>query len=172
MRIHSHNLLCTPAARGRTGRAGFTLLESLLASVILAASVSAVLIPYSAGARNDAYSAEKALATSLASDLMEEIIAHPFSDPDDGSQVAGPDSGEYGQASFDNVDDFHGLTEPAGFCTTDPRAAALSRGTEVQYVFVNGQDASEPPKVCRVTITVDHGDETLATLTRLVYCNE
>ncbi len=165
--------------RRKKPRKGFTLMEALLAAVILSMTVSAMVVPFVAGAQNDLAQSRQTLAVTLAQDLMEEILAKPFSDPDDGAQHPGPDAGESTRADFDNIDDYHGLVEPAGqiqpYLTgplTDPVGATLSREATVEYIYVAGQDLSQPPSFCRVIVTVRHNGDEMACLTRLVYANE
>ena len=163
-------------------RDAFTLVEALLAAVILAMTVSAIVMPFVAGAQNDLVSARGALAITLAQDLMEEILARPFSDPDDGDHAnLGPDNGETpgDKQTFDNIDDYDNYAEPAGHIQThqvdiavDPMTATLSRSAVVAYVYVSGQDTSKPPTCCRVGVMVSNGTEALVTLSRLVYANE
>lgn len=139
-------------------------------------------MPFVAGAQNDLVSARGALAITLAQDLMEEILARPFSDPDDGDHARlGADNAETpgDKQTFDNIDDYDNYTELAGHIQThqvdiavDPLTATLSRSAVVAYVYVSGQYTSKPPTCCRVGVTVSNGTETLVTLSRLVYANE
>jgi prepilin-type N-terminal cleavage/methylation domain-containing protein len=165
----------------RRGRRGFTLLEALLASAILAMVVSAMVMPFAAGAQNDRASACQALAVTLAQDLMEEVLSRPLDDPDGAARTPGPDVGETigNRATFDNVDDYDGYVEPAGTVrpvqqtkAADPLAAMLSRSVKVQYVRLSGQSALTPMNVCRVTVQVNKGQEELTKLTRLVYAGQ
>lgn len=150
----------------------------MLACVILAAVVSAMVMPFAAGAQNDQANARQALAVALAQDLMEEVLSKPFDDPGGAARTPGPDAGEAAgnRATFDNVDDYHGYTEQAGTIrpfqqtrAADPLAAALSRGATVEYVRLAGQDPAIPMNVCRVTVRVCQGGMELAKLSRLVY---
>lgn len=152
----------------------------MLAAVILSMTVSAVVMPYVSGAQNDLANGYQTLAVTLAQDLMEEILAKPFSDPDDGNRNVGPDGAEAaGRELFDNIDDYDGYTEPTGGILpmqtkllNNPLAGRLSRRATVTYVRVAGQDAAEDIEFCRVSVYVDHGSQNLITLTRLVYANE
>lgn len=152
---------------------GFTLLEALLAAVVLAIVVGAVIIPFSAGAANTAQDARTTLAVNLAQDLMEEILAKPFNDPD------GTEVGETGRSTWDDMDDYHGYSESegtiAGFdgvTVDDPASLALTRSAVVQSVYVAGQGAPEPPTFLRITVKVRYRGATLVSLSRLAYANE
>ena len=94
-------------------RRGFTLTEALLASVILTVTITAIIAPFTAGAQNEQVDARRILAVSYAQEMLEEILAKPFDDPD-GESVAGPEVGESERALFDNMDDYHGYSEAEG----------------------------------------------------------
>jgi hypothetical protein len=146
-----------------------------LAAVILLTAISAITLPFVAGARAEQVDARMCLAVSLGQEMMEEILAKPFLDPQ-GATTVGPDAGETRRSRFDNVDDYHGYSEAAGqiadaagaFITT-PAAQGLSRQVTAQYVYVSGQDTGQPATFVRVTVTVAYNGSALVTLTRLVY---
>jgi MSHA pilin protein MshD len=92
---------------------GFTLLEVLIASVILSLAVAALSQAIVSGQSHAYDSLHRMRAMALAQSLMEEIIALPYRDPQ-GTTAAGPDAGENRRDRFDNMDDFHGYTETAG----------------------------------------------------------
>ncbi|MCK4623791.1 MAG: prepilin-type N-terminal cleavage/methylation domain-containing protein [Phycisphaerae bacterium] len=151
---------------------GFTLIEALLASVVLAMVVGAVVMPFTAGAANTVQNARSTLAINLAQDLMEEILAKPFHDPD------GSDAGETGRSNWDDMDDYDGYSEAegsiAGFdgvATGDPASTALTRNVTVASVYIAGQDQSEEPTFLRVTVNIRYHGDALVSLSRLVYAN-
>jgi len=161
--------------RRHFGRA-FTLVEALLASVILAMAITAILMPFTAGAQNEQADARSTLAVALAQELMEEILSKPFRDPQ-GDTEPGPDGDERrGRSYFDNMDDYHGYAEEEwgilaldGTRVTDPAAAGLTRRVTATYVYVAGQDVSEAPTFLRITVDVRYSGQPLVSLTRLVY---
>ncbi|MDY6913941.1 MAG: prepilin-type N-terminal cleavage/methylation domain-containing protein [Planctomycetota bacterium] len=153
----------------------FTLLESLLAVVVLAMAVTAIIMPFTAAATNQQVDARRSLAVGLAQEIMEEILTKPFHDPQ-GSSSLGPEIGETSRTLFDNIDDYHGYTEdPGGICSFDgaiidePESVGLSREVTAGYIYVSGQDVSEDPTFIRVVVEVKYSDQPLVTLTRLVY---
>jgi MSHA pilin protein MshD len=154
---------------------GFTLTEALIAAVILLTAITAITLPFAAGARAEQADARLCLAVNLAQEMMEEILAKPFLDPQ-GTTTVGPDPGETRRARFDNIDDYHGyyegpgqIADATGAVITTPAAEGLSRQVTAQYVYVSGQDTSQPPTFIRVTVTVAYNGAVLVTLTRLVY---
>lgn len=159
--------------RGRKLRAGVTLLECLLAAVVLAMTTSAMIFPFAAGAQCSAQDARQALGVTLAQDLMEEILSKSFSDP------GGTPQREGSRGAWDDITDYDGYAESAGCITsfdgstiTDKSAAGMTRHCSVQGVYVTGQDTSEEPSFMQVEVSVKHQGREMMKLTRLVYANE
>ena len=124
---------------------GLTLLESLMAIGLLAISITAVTMPFAAAAQAEIVDAQRTIAAALAREMMEEILAVDFYDPD-GPSLPGPDSNETDRSCFDNVDDYDGYTEGdgavfglEGTVMEDPASQGLSRSVTVDYVYVYGQ---------------------------------
>ncbi len=163
--------------RRTTRRAAFTLFEALLAIAILAMAITAVTMPFSAGAQNEQVDARRSLAVNFAQELMEEILAKPFYDPQSPDVLdPGPETGESGRDGFDNVDDYHGYTEEPGDITgfsgavlEGPAAYGLSRHATAEYVYVSGQDTDNPPTFIRVVVEIRYQDQPTVTLSRLIY---
>jgi len=156
------------AAKSSTG---FTLIEALLAAVVLAMAVAAIIMPFAAGAQATARDARTTLAVNLAQDMMEEILAKEFRDPGGGVET--------GRSDWDNIADYHGYVEPAGAIRSfdgvgidDPASVGLSRHVTVEPVYVSGQDTSEDPTFLRVIVEMHYHGTSLLRLTRLVYANE
>ena len=157
------------------GGGGFTLIESLLASALLAMTIAAITTPFTAAARNEQADARRTIASSLGRELMEEILSRPFDDPD-GAGNPGPETGESARQYFDNIDDYHGYAEAAGEMVdgdgnriADAAAHGLSRSATVTYVYVSGQEISGSPNFGRVEVEVRWKAQPLLTVTRLVY---
>lgn len=87
---------------GARNQSGMTLIEVVIAIVVIAIAVSAVLgvLARNAGASADAMIVSQGI--TIAEAYLEEISLKAFADPD------GTD-GEAGRASFDDVDDYDGL---------------------------------------------------------------
>lgn len=92
---------------------GFTLIEVLIASAVLAFVVAALAHAVVAGQMQTADSLHAMRGAALAEAMMEEILSKPYADPE-GATTLGPDAGESARSSFDNMDDYHGYTEAAG----------------------------------------------------------
>lgn len=92
------------AARTR----GFTMMEVLAATAILAFVTAVITHAVSAGHVQTQDSRHQIRALFLAEALMDEIIRLPYADPDDGAVTRGPEAGESTRAAYDNADDYHG----------------------------------------------------------------
>ena len=160
----------------------FTLIEALLAAVILAIAIGAIIMPFTVAMRTQVLEAQQTLAVSLAEELMEEILVRPFEEPADGDEAPeppaafGPDLGEGSRADYSAIDDYEGYTEAAGAITgpdgevlDDPAAHGLSRHVTVAYVYVTGQDPTDGPTFLCVVVEVRHESEPVVTLTRLIH---
>lgn len=113
-----------PAARSapgaRTRPAGFTLLETALATIIIGVGVLAVIEAQRAFLEKNAWSSNASTATFLANEIRERTRLMPrhdrfsgglyYTNPaDDGTFTGwGPEAGENTPADFDDLDDFDG----------------------------------------------------------------
>ncbi len=162
------------AAIVATGRrkpfaAGFTLMEALIASVILAMTISAVTTPFVAAARNQQADLELTVAVSYAQELMEEMLSKPFADPQGGGSV-GPELDETTRAAFDNVDDYNEYSDIVTAEAGSISGATFTRSVSAVYVYVSGQDTTLAPSFVRVTVQIhDRDNRQITSLSRLVY---
>jgi len=85
---------------------GLTLVECLLASVVMAVAVIAVTQAVVAGQMQTADALHRVRALELAEALMDEVLRLPYTDPDG-------TGGEVGRANFDDLADFNGFSEAA-----------------------------------------------------------
>lgn len=85
-------------------QSGTTLIELVIAIVIISISVSAILMALSTSLAQSADPMIRHQAVSLAEAYLEEIALKPFADPD------GVD-GEASRDLFDDVDDYNGLVD-------------------------------------------------------------
>ena len=118
---------------------GFTLVEALLASVILAVAVVAVAQAVAAGQAQSHEAVRTLRGQLLAEAMMEEILATSYADPDT--------DGETGRANFDDIDDFNGFTQAAG---------ALTDAAGVAY--------PDTYQRCSIAVTVTSSSTTLTDL--------
>ena len=125
-----------------TSRQGFTLIEAMMAVVVLGIAAASLLLPFISGATVRAEGVNRTLAAQLASDLMEQIVNTPF------DQIVGSYNG-YSDSAYAN----------------------FSRDVTCEYVYVPPQPDESDPSKCefiRITICVDHNGKQMAVIVRLV----
>ncbi|OHB57357.1 MAG: hypothetical protein A2Y07_11900 [Planctomycetes bacterium GWF2_50_10] len=146
-------------------KSGFTLVEAMLAAVILSIAAAGVILPFSSGASLETEGARLTLGASLASQIMDTITAKPLFEPN--SDTAG---------DYDDVLDYDGYSEaegqiydPFGTLIQGPEYACLSRSVTCEYIELGFQESQKLPATCgRVIVTVSYKGRTIAQLTRLV----
>ncbi|MEQ1635756.1 MAG: type II secretion system protein [Methylococcales bacterium] len=84
-------------------QAGITLIELIVALVIIAIALTGVLSVMNLTASHSADPLVQQQAINVAQAYLEEVLLQGYSDPD------GTNAGET-RATFDNVDDYHNLT--------------------------------------------------------------
>ena len=101
------------ASSSPTRRRALTLVECMLALAVLSVALLAVVSTATVGQQH-LQAADHAMAASrLARDLLEEISAKAYQDPDQ-TPVFGRETGEAARAAYDDCDDYHGFSEPRG----------------------------------------------------------
>ncbi len=159
--------------RGRTFRTGFTLMECMLAAVVLAMLTGALLMPFSVGAQSAHEDARRTLAINLGQGLMEEILAKPVRDPQ------GDEKAERDRRHWDDMADYDGFFEDEGeieafdgTAITEAAVAGMTRQASVRSFYVAGQDTDEDPDFLRIEVEVKHRGNTIVKLARLAYAND
>jgi len=139
--------------------AGFTLLEVLIASSILAFTTLALVQAVSAGQSQTLDALRRARGTALAEAMLEEVLSKPYADPE-GETTLGPDAGESARDDFDNLDDYHGHSEAAG-AVADAAGAAYpaayqryTRSVTVEQETIDIAALGGARAGMRVTVTV------------------
>ena len=90
-------------------RQAFTMIESVLATVIVGVMMVAAVQTVAASRVLQFKSAERAQGALLAGELMTEVLAGAYEDAS--SPVFGPEAGESGRAQFDDADDYRNWQE-------------------------------------------------------------
>ena len=151
---------------------GFTLMESLLAAVILVIAITAITMPFAVGASNEEIDGRMTLAVSLAQEMMEEVLSKPLVDPAPASDCFGPEPGESTRTRYDDLDDYKVWIEPlrqikdaGGIILTGPLVNTLSRETYVENYWLAGQDHSKPADFFKVTVIIKHENPPLKATT-------
>lgn len=128
-------------------RKAFTLVEAMIAMVVLSIAASGILLPFAAGASAQMEGARRTLATKLASDMMEKIISTEYED-------IWEYSGQYESEGF--------MTDANGNFLEDPIYSDFRR-------FVTCDTATlANVNLMWVTVTVYYKSEETVNLTTLV----
>ena len=103
----------TNPCRSAIRRGGYTLAESLIASVVLAASVVGIAGTLSASYQQNTVRGNTTTALNLAQQLMEEIAARPV-ELTTGTNQPGWSNGQTDRRQYDTIDDYNGYTDLSG----------------------------------------------------------
>jgi len=154
---------------------GFTLVEALIATVVLAIATVAVAQMLGTSAQQAAAMRHQAKSLELARQLMEEISSKPINDST-GAISLGHESGENSRSQYDQIDDYNGYTDNSDAITMlDGSTVGYEDGVRyyrsvtVQYRNTPSGASTAVPTApfCVVTVTVGPlGAETVS-LTRL-----
>jgi prepilin-type N-terminal cleavage/methylation domain-containing protein len=151
----------------------FTLVESLIAVVIVALALTSALNMLASFARVRKVQAAQSRAPALAAELMSEILSAEYSDP------AAPDN--WGVESdevngtrvlFDDVDDYDGWSasppqEKNGAVVADAAGWAETVAVRRALVASPGTDSSVETGLRRITVTVEDDRGAVVTLVAL-----
>lgn len=157
----------------RPTRRGFSLIEATF-SVVLVAVMFAAVMTTVAAARVVRYKTDgRSRGSTLAHDLMAEILQTPYEEPD-GPGALGRDPSESGgnRADFDDVDDYDDWNSSPPELK-DGTALSLpigwSRAVEVRWVVANNLTltAGTETDVKRIIVTVKHNNVTMAQITAI-----
>jgi len=114
-------------------RRGFTLVESLIASVVLAVAVVGIAGTIAASYQQSKDQVSVAEATQLARQLIEEISARPFEVPaGSASNAVGWSGGNANRSLYDDVSDYDGYTDDSTAIAI-PGGGTRSFGTAGPY---------------------------------------
>jgi len=89
--------------------AGFTLLEAMIAMVIIGLTIAALVTSSGAFSRTNAAGIDLSTAEFLIEEVREMTAAVAVVDPQTGTATFGPEAGET-VAQYDDLDDFDGAT--------------------------------------------------------------
>lgn len=89
-------------------RCGFTLIEAMIAMLIIGLTIAALVASTGAFSRTNAAGIDLSTAEFLIEEIRELTASLPVIDPTTGTATFGPEAGETGLAQCDDLDDFNG----------------------------------------------------------------
>ncbi len=157
----------------RPTRRGFSLIEATFSVVLVAVMFAAVMTTVGA-ARVVRYKTDgRSRGSTLAHDLMAEILQVPYEEPD-GPASLGRDNGEAGgnRTDFDDIDDYDGWTSsPPELKGGTPLSlpAGWSRSVEVSWIVATNLalTSGTETNAKRIIVTVKHKNVTMAQVTAI-----
>ena len=155
----------------RTSRPAFAVVEAVLSALIVGLMLAAAIETVSKSRASQAWAADRVRAYELASALMGEITDQKYSDPDLVTLILGPDGTEAltGRTAFDDVDDYHGLSESPPKKRDGTSLTVYSGWTRsVNVVWATPADlnlsAASDSSIKRITVTITRNKKKLAEL--------
>lgn len=138
----------------QTKQTGVTLIELVIAIVILSVSVVGLMLVYSETVGRSADPAIRIQATAIANAYLEEIMSKQFSDPDGTSPEP-----ESSRALYDDVGDYVGFgtqSPPVAPNGSGPGLTGYSVTVSVTHSSALGPSAMRVPSSCawRIDVTV------------------
>jgi len=140
-------------------QSGATLVEMVVSIVIMSISVTAVMMVVTQVGRHSADPMRRIQAAAIAEAYMDEILAQALSDPDT-AESGSTETGEV-RATFDDVLDYHGLSDSSG--ARDQTGAVISglEGYNVSVSVTAVTLGGYPARRVNVSVGVD-GDATFS----------
>jgi prepilin-type N-terminal cleavage/methylation domain-containing protein len=141
-------------------RGGFTLIEAMIAMLIIGLTIAALVASTGAFSRTNAAGIDLSTAEFLIEEIREMTASLPIVDPTTGTATFGPEAGETGLAQCDDLDDFNG----ASYCppidinrVAMANFANFTQQVQVRNVAVNNFSAvvaNHSTNFYRVTVTI------------------
>jgi len=146
-------------------RCGFSLVELILAIVVIGISVAAVMSVFVVTTQHSADPMARQQAQLIAESYLDEILIKKFYDPDTNNVCPGAAEA---RTAFDNVCDYHGLnqvpTNQFGTAIAGLSAYNVQVSVTTSGVSLNGVDNTSVIRILLVTVTVTGPNNTSVTL--------
>jgi Tfp pilus assembly protein PilV len=160
---------------GRWG--GFTLIEAMLASLVLGISVVGIGGVLATSYQQGVVRRETANAMSLGKQLMDEIVALPLANPSTGSETLGPGTGETSRSQYTCICNYSGYSDTSTAIptitggTVDATGADVYKRSVTVTIGVKPSIDSASPKtaMAEVAVTVTTPTGAQIQMSRLVF---
>ncbi len=144
----------------RSQRRAFTLVEAMVAMLIIGLTIAALVASTGAFSRTNAAGIDLSTAEFLIEEIRELTASLPVVDPETTTTTFGAEAGESGVALFDDLDDFNNAVfNPPIDINRNALAnfAGFSQQIQVRNVAVSALDtvvANHASSFYRVTVTI------------------
>ena len=137
---------------------GITLIESMIASVVLAIAVVGIAGGLNAASAQRLAMNEDGALQLLASSLLEEIVGKPFSGPSSGNQP-GYGGGSSDRSCYDEIADYSGYSETRATTINGQTidlgdGATYLRGVTIEYRSTPSGANTSNGEFAMITVTV------------------
>jgi MSHA pilin protein MshD len=134
----------------RQRRRGFTLVEMIVAIVILGVGVAGVMLAFSTASRGSADPLVHQQMIAIAEEMLEEAMLKPYAPAANSAPAA------CARDTYNDVSDYNGYATTNKICAIDgtpiPALASYSVSVSVSAGTLSGVSAAK-----RITVTVTHG---------------
>ena len=162
------------AQRSYSGRGGFTLIEALIATIIVGLGITALLMASKSGTQVNASARGITHAINLGQEVREWTLKLPFQDPETPENPPGPDEAEDPQTFVDDLDDLASVTySPPRNASGQAIADMSDWSQQITLSWRNPDNLSETvadgaSEMIYVEVVVSHGEQSVLTTGWLV----
>lgn len=138
-------------------QAGMSLIELVIAMVIIGVGLAGVLTVFSTTVKGSADPVIHKQMLSIAEEMMEEVTLKPYTDPQ-GDAYAAPVG--CARTAFDDIGDYDGYNT-ANVCAIDGTAIPALAGYSVNVRVAAAAALTGVAAARQITVTVAHGAESI-----------
>lgn len=146
--------MCSERHARRTAARGFTLVEMLLAIVVIGVGLAGVIAAFTTLGGRSADPVIRQQMLAIGGELLEEIALKPY------AMATHTAPAGCARDTYNDVRDYNGYATSGSICAVDGTAIAALAGYSVSVSVATGTLAGVPG--LRITVTVSRGSETLS----------